>query len=67
MVQKMEKRIPVSESRWKQLGEMKGAGVTYDQLIKELIQKANRYELAKKLRKAERGEGKWLKLEENVE
>lgn len=67
MVQKMKKRIPVSESRWKQLGKMKEAGVTYDQLIKELIQKANRYELAEKLRKAEKGEGKWMDLEENIE
>ncbi len=45
------KRIAVSEERWKGLGEMKKAGQTYDQLIKELIQKANRLELAEKARK----------------
>ena len=46
-----DKRIAVSEERWKELGEMKKAGQTYDQLIKELIQKANRLELAEKAKK----------------
>jgi predicted CopG family antitoxin len=46
-----DKRIAVSEERWKELGKMKKAGQTYDQLIKELIQKANRLELAEKAKK----------------
>ncbi len=46
-----DKRIAISEERWKELGEMKKAGQTYDQLIKELIQKANRLELAEKGKK----------------
>lgn len=36
---------------WKELSEMKKAGQTYNQLIKELIQKANRLELAEKAKK----------------
>ncbi len=46
-----DKRIAVTEERWKELGEMKKAGQTYDQLINELIQKANRLELAEKAEK----------------
>lgn len=45
-----DKRVPVSEPTWKELGRMKEAGQTYDELIKELIQKANRAKLAKKVR-----------------
>lgn len=33
-----DKRIPVTESTWEMLGEMKGAGETYDELIGELIE-----------------------------
>jgi predicted CopG family antitoxin len=44
------KRIPVSEDRWKELGRMKEAGQTYDELLKELIQAHNRALLAEKIR-----------------
>jgi len=44
------KRIPVSENRWKELGRMKEAGQTYDELLKELIQAYNRDLLAEKIR-----------------
>ncbi len=44
------KRIPVSEDRWKELGRMKEAGQTYDELLKELIQAYNRVLLAEKIR-----------------
>jgi len=40
------KRIPVTEDRWKELNELKSAGQTYDELLKELIQERNRAELA---------------------
>lgn len=43
-----EKRIAVSKPTWKELGRRKQAGQTYDDLIKELLQKANRVELSKK-------------------
>ena len=43
------KRIPVSEELWEELGEMKQAGQTYDDLLKELLQKANRAELADRM------------------
>jgi len=44
------KRIPVSEKRWKELGRMKEAGQTYDELLKKLIQAYNRDLLAEKIR-----------------
>ncbi len=56
------KHIPVSEQVWKQLGKMKEAGQTYDQLVQLIIWEANRNDLAEKFTKAEKGEGKWIKL-----
>jgi predicted CopG family antitoxin len=48
---KANKRIPVTEERWKELNELKQAGQTYDDLLEELIQEHNRRQLAKKARK----------------
>jgi predicted CopG family antitoxin len=45
-----EKRIPVTEERWKELNELKSAGKTYDDLLGELIQAHNRRQLADKVR-----------------
>jgi len=42
------KRVPIKEPTWKKLGKMKEAGQTYDDLIRELLQKAKRAELANK-------------------
>lgn len=64
MAQTMNKRIPVSEERWRELGKMKEAGQTYDDLMKELIQARNRQDLANRMRAAERGEGEWFSLDE---
>jgi predicted CopG family antitoxin len=64
MTQLMSKRIPVSEERWKELGKMKEAGQTYDDLMRELIQARNRLELASKMDAADRGEGTWFSLDE---
>lgn len=33
-----DKRIPVTEETWEDLGDLKGAGQTYDELIGELIE-----------------------------
>lgn len=44
------KRIPVTEERWKELNELKGAGETYDELLGELIQQTNRRQLASRAR-----------------
>lgn len=44
------KRIPVTEERWKELNELKGAGQTYDDLLEQLIQEHNRSQLADQVR-----------------
>lgn len=64
MAQMMTKRIPLSEERWKQLGRIKEAGQTYDELIGELVQAHNRRELASFARSAKAGKGSWHKLED---
>jgi predicted CopG family antitoxin len=42
------KRIPVTEERWKELNELKGAGETYDDLLVKLIQEHQRRQLAER-------------------
>lgn len=44
-----EKRIPVSEELWETLGSIKQAGQTYDELLRELIRRANREDLADRM------------------
>lgn len=59
------KRVPIKEPTWKKLGKMKEAGQTYDELIKELIQEANRAELAKKVKESkEKDEDELISLDE---
>lgn len=42
------KRIPVTEERWNELNELKGAGETYDDLLGELIREHQRRQLAER-------------------
>ncbi|KXA95149.1 hypothetical protein AKJ65_02490 [candidate division MSBL1 archaeon SCGC-AAA259E19] len=58
------KRIPLSEKRWKELHDLKEAGQTYDELLKDLVREYRREKLARKARKARAGEGEWKDLEE---
>ena len=44
------KRIPVTEQRWKELNQMKEAGQTYDDLLEELLRNERRRQLAEKAR-----------------
>ena len=64
MAQIMTKRIPVSEGRWKELGKIKEAGQTYDELLGELVQAYNRRELASFAKSAKAGKGNWTNLED---
>lgn len=47
------KRIPVKKDTWKSLGELKGAGETYDDVLTTLIQEHNQKVLAEKFRETE--------------
>lgn len=44
------KRIPVTEERWKELHDLKGPGETYDELLAQLIEEHNRRQLAERAR-----------------
>ncbi|MCK4347994.1 MAG: hypothetical protein KAW47_05195 [Thermoplasmatales archaeon] len=50
----MTKRIPVSESVWKQIGKLKDAGETYDGLLKKMLKAYNRMKLMQKMENVER-------------
>ena len=60
----MNKRIPLSENRWKQLGKIKQAGQTYDELLGEMIKAYNKEELAEYAKSARKGKGNWTKLDD---
>lgn len=40
------KRIPVTEERWRELNDLKEPGETYDQLLESLIHNHNQRQLA---------------------
>ena len=65
MATETTKRIAVKPKTWRTLGDMKQAGQSYDDLIQELIHKANRAELAKKVSKTkERDEEELVPVDE---
>jgi predicted CopG family antitoxin len=45
MIMAAVKRVPVSETVWKKLGEMKGAGQTYDDLLEDMIERVKKARL----------------------
>jgi len=47
-VSNASKRIPVTEERWNELNELKGAGETYDDLLGKLIREHQRRQLAER-------------------
>ena len=56
-VSKADKRIPVTEERWEELHELKGAGQTFDELLEELIEEKKKKRLADMVRdKRENGD-----------
>ncbi|MEN6341154.1 MAG: hypothetical protein ABFC89_01205 [Methanospirillum sp.] len=62
------KRIPVSEPVWKELGAMKGAGQTYDDLLGDLIERAKKARLEEDLAAWERcPDSEFVPLPENRE
>lgn len=49
----LTKRIPVSESIWRQMHNAKDAGQTYDDLLQEMLKIYNRKKLMDKMEKVE--------------
>ena len=65
MAQTTDKRIPVSEGMWKQLGGMKEAGQTYEELLEDMVQEYNRKKLNEKMSRVEEmDEDDLVKLDE---
>lgn len=58
-----DKRIPVTEERWKQLHELKGPGQTFDELIEELVEERKKRRLFRDLNRI-REEKEFEPLEE---
>lgn len=58
-----DKRIPVTEERWKQLHELKGPGQTFDELIEELVEERKKRRLFQDLNEI-RDESEFKPLEE---
>jgi predicted CopG family antitoxin len=54
------KRIPVTEERWKELNELKGAGETYDDLLGELIREHQRRRLAERAKEVREADSEEL-------
>jgi hypothetical protein len=50
------KRIPVSEETWKELGEEKESGQTWDELLEEMKIELEKHRLAKNAREMKEGE-----------
>lgn len=47
---KANKRIPLTEERWKELHELKEPGQTWDGLLEELVEEHKERQLAKTIR-----------------
>jgi len=45
-----DKRIPVTEQRWKELNELKRAGESYDESLRRLIREHHRRTLSERTR-----------------
>lgn len=54
------KRIPLTEERWKRLNDIKEAGQTYDELLHELLQDYNRRQLATSVREVREADSEEL-------
>lgn len=58
------KRIPVSPETWREVGRMKEAGQSYDELLQDMMLAYNRQELARMAKDAREGKGKWIDLKD---
>jgi len=59
---KANKRIPVTEERWRELHDLKGPGQTWDELIEELVEERKKQRLAEMVRE-KREEGEFVKVD----
>jgi hypothetical protein len=62
---KAEKRIPLTEERFHELGELKDAGQTWDELLGDLVQAERERNLARMARRSN-DEGEFVPLEDVI-
>jgi predicted CopG family antitoxin len=62
-VSKANKRIPVTEERWKELHDLKEAGQTWDELIEDLIEEHKERRLAEMVRE-KREEAEFVEIDD---
>lgn len=60
---KADKRIPVTEERWRQLHELKDPGQTYDELLSDLVEEHKKTRLFRDINRI-REESEFEPLEE---
>ena len=63
MIMSAVKRIPVAESVWKELSEMRSAGQTYTELLEEMMEARKKERLVSDMKRIEE-EGKFVSLSE---
>lgn len=59
-----DKRIPVTEERWKELNDLKGPGQTYDELIEELVEEHRKAQLMRHINELREEQEEFVSLDE---
>lgn len=63
MIMPVVKRIPVAETVWKELSEMRSAGQTYTELLEEMMEARKKDRLVSDMKRIEQ-EGNFVSLSE---
>lgn len=59
-----DKRIPVTEERWRELNDLKGPGQTYDELLEELVEEHKKMRLMQHINDLREEQGEFVPLDE---
>lgn len=59
-----DKRIPVTEARWRELNDLKGPGQTYDELIEELVEEHKRARLMRHINDLREDQEEFVPIDE---
>lgn len=59
-----DKRIPVTEERWRELNDLKGPGQTYDELLAELVEEYKQARLMRHINQLREDQDEFTPLDE---
>lgn len=59
-----DKRIPVTERRWRELSDLKAPGQTYDELIEELVEEHKKLRLWRHINELREEQEEFVPLDE---